>query len=218
MPARVKAGDLPKACIALKASMDALGDNDKEIAIGEAPHELRNKAFAGMRSHLKSNNPEKFAEYMLMKNEMDRRAWLGRFLIDPESGGAKITGSNSSYAKTDTTNLFTEVWLTESQLASPLWLNSVEDSATHCKGAKDRPHEESLSLREAGIKQYQYFYKKKETSDSKGSEAKVHVEVDLKPDEYTDVKEKIDNSVPSDPQSVPLASFQEVDDGPKKKK
>ena len=77
-------------------------------------------------------------DYLALPSNDARREWLVGFILDPESCTCK--GYNKNFAYTDDHTTAADQWLTEEQLASPVWLNSKVHAQAVIRELESRPH------------------------------------------------------------------------------
>eukprot|EP00959_Pyramimonas_sp_CCMP1952_P114239 2388497-Pyramimonas_sp.AAC.1 len=110
-----------------------------------------------MSYYLKTNKPQAFKEYhdQTKGNDKAKIDWLMRFTLNPSEGGCIAESSTS--VKRQRRDGVEDAWLTEAELAGPLWLNSAARAAAIVKELEGRPHSRSKALRDLGVLEYHVF-------------------------------------------------------------
>ena len=177
---------LPKPCQALVDSL-ASGKPITAETLKQADTKKRAAAFGALRVSVLAQKPDKEAEYRALQSDVERRQFLADYLLDPSS--CTLTGTNSCTRSTKRLTRGTTVWLTVSQLAGAQYLNSKTDAEIAIKSLRSRPHKDNQSMREAGIKEYEYTHEAKHTDKAILDEAKVEaVTTNLSEDQYATVR------------------------------
>ena len=95
-------------------------------------------------------------KYKAIKSDEERKQWIAAFLIDPAF--CTNEGFNECSVFSEKTQVDDEVWLTQSQLQGPEWLNDAHHAKIliDSSSLEERPHEWAV-LAEANVKQYKFF-------------------------------------------------------------
>jgi hypothetical protein len=116
---------------------------------------------------------------MVRHDPEERLVWITRFCLDWKSGGVTGTASHSVSVSTSDTSKWVRVWLTESQLAGPLYLNSASDARLSVAHKKDRLHTTDVGLAMAGIKEYEHWMLREEFARRKKEEHNLTCEAEV---------------------------------------
>ena len=138
-------------------------DSISAESIGKVLYKDRKNAFSALNVYLKQNHPDKYAEYVELLRDEERRTWMASYILDPKSGGSSavnVTSRSIEHARSRTT-----VWLTIEELGGPKYLNSMSNAKLMAKDLLSRPHE-SPSLATEGVLQYRYYNDKRATCRS----------------------------------------------------
>eukprot|EP00959_Pyramimonas_sp_CCMP1952_P283168 5919017-Pyramimonas_sp.AAC.1 len=101
---------------------------------------------------LKTNAPALYERYD-KGGDVERRQWLTRFIMDASSGGHQ--GKATVSVNQSTKHVADEEWLTEEQLASPLYMNSKHHASIIIHCLEERPHR-MKALADLGVREYKY--------------------------------------------------------------
>jgi hypothetical protein len=115
---------IPKPILRARAEFASQGLDPNNITGEDIKDWSNNKCnglFNALRSNL-TNDPD--------KRDRDRRVWLGRFIVDPKSGGCKCLSTTTIYNTKSVDE--TEQWLHESEIAGPNYLNNKEMAKMLC--------------------------------------------------------------------------------------
>ena len=84
---------------------------------------------------------------------------MARFSLDWKSKGVIATATTETTVETTDETKWVKVWVTNSQLARPAYLNSQDDADTSCANAatKRRLHSTDRGLAEAGVLEYEHW-------------------------------------------------------------
>ena len=142
-----------KAAVELKAALEELGgltvDNVKKL-----PHALRKKDFAALKAANSKLDEELRAEADDASDDLARRRVLLHFII--KSTDAVKTGTNIKEIRLIKAERKRVCWLTQNQLAGPMFLNSHDDAATAITSLKGRPHKTNKALRDKKVLEYKW--------------------------------------------------------------
>ena len=117
--------------------------------------------FSSMRAHLQKHQPAVYTTYLAQtsKSDADKRAWLARFIIVPESGGCTAESENKvSHIDAEQE---TEQWVTLDMLGGPSFLNNPEHAHIMVLEMESRPFKKSTALAANVVLEY------KRTTDTK---------------------------------------------------
>ena len=99
---------------------------------------------------MKKKDPDLMSQYSGCATREERKHCLLNFLIDT-SATTKRVGTNTSSVNSEER----DVWVTESMLRGPNFLNNPEHAAIVVKdGRRSRDYEGSKALADAGVKEY----------------------------------------------------------------
>ena len=116
-----------------------MGGINPETALIADPA-LRNRAASAMREKLALIDENKPGEYKQCKTNEQRSEWLCEYLIEPKQGGwlgKKFTSREDIVDQNENDEL-----LTLEQLASPMYLNSMDHAKAYIKGKKGIEHDD----------------------------------------------------------------------------
>eukprot|EP00959_Pyramimonas_sp_CCMP1952_P458722 9477099-Pyramimonas_sp.AAC.1 len=190
MPAKRNPDHLPKPMAEIKkhlesSSLDITGDSLKNI-----DPKLRRAGFSCLGTSLAAAFPDQHAQYKKLQYDFDKRKWLAAFIVDPASGCSKVI--NTTVRKTTETEQETDVWVTESQLAGPMYLNNAAHAAAAIKSMIPRPFKDNKSLQDMGVKQYNWTVFQSTRTKSLEKSATLSTEAELEPEDVGTVKAHID--------------------------
>ncbi|CAK0810102.1 unnamed protein product [Prorocentrum cordatum] len=142
-----------------------------------------------MGYYLKTKMPKAHSEYSKPgMPDAEKIAWLVRFTMDPSSGGCK--GTTSTEISRETESGVKDIWVTQDQLAGPLYLNNRAHADAMIKDLDSRPHKRSKTLRDMGVLEYHLFLDAEgKIIDRTKDTTSVAAEVDLSTDEYTQIRD-----------------------------
>ena len=128
-----------------------------------------------------------------MKTDEERGSWLAQYVLDPQT--ATCLGFNSTIAFHTAKKKGKSGWVTEAQLAGPLYLNDKAAAKTLCESGdlESRPHEYA-SLASEGHKQYYYTAEEDVAEAGFSEKAGVKAEAELNAPEFQEVKEHINTN------------------------
>ncbi len=126
-------------------------------------------------------------QYGALGSDVERRSYLAQFLLDPEIANAN--GFNKTYAFDRTSKDAAKHWWTREQLGGPLGLNNMAhaDMLIASKSLPEQPHEQA-ALADAGVLQYYWVIKSDHETTGHAEEAGTSADVELKANEYNEVK------------------------------
>ena len=172
---------------AVKRLAAALGGDVTPDSIQNANPALRNAAFGALRTKV-GNDANLMNEFQALETRAEKQAWLADYILDP-SMATRTYGVNKTTRKTRELDDSTVIWLTETQLAGPMYMNSVEDAKIAVTCMKERPHKDNEELRKKGVKQYEHRVDQKKHQMVLEKEASVATEANLTAAQYQQVAE-----------------------------
>ena len=137
---------------------------------------------------LKTEHQEdgKFAMYKALKTDAERRDWLASFIIDSSCGSCEATAS-TTVSKSNVEQGEGQ-WVTESQLAGPLFLNDAQHATVTVKRLISRPHEDP-ELAADDVKQYWYVKETVQVGTSVNDAVTARTTAELSAEDYEVVRD-----------------------------
>ena len=182
-------GGLPKP---MKDMLAALGKEGASVTaedISGLPQKQRAAVFSSLNTTLRTHFPDKFDEYIELEWD-EKREWLASFVVDPKSGGSVVRNTTSrTITKNDNRR---EVWLTQSQLGGPEYLNDPELAKIAIESCESRPHSTNKALRDAKVLEYQWFVDKKDVNKRLQEKAELNTEAVLEEGDVEGVKSTLE--------------------------
>ena len=182
---------VPKAA---QAARDVMGGG--EITAENLKKKLGQKEFNNLANNFRNHmSKDVKAEYLKLSTDVERRQWLAQYVIDPTCA-SNLKGFNRTTAVNSKMFEGTGQWLHQSEIGGPLRLNNETMAKLLCESGKLQERDSEFErFRAKGLKQY-YFSKEilKVTTGFK-EEAGVEATVELKEDEFAEVKEHIGNNM-----------------------
>lgn len=156
------------------------------------PEELKEKLSAEQMKRLissygnlmKTNAPLLYTQYTKAPDDKTRRLWLHRFMLDQSQG--KNTAATTVTVNHGTKNESTEIWITQVQMAGPLYAGSPEHAEIWSGVLPSRPHCEEV-FRDKGIVEYKWSASVVKRTDGKDEKTTVKSKADLNEDEVKQV-------------------------------
>ena len=121
----------------------------------------------------RNQNADAAKAYEDAKSDEDRRVVLAKFVIDSNQG--KCMGKTSTSVSTSKAEKGVGQWLTEEQLAGPLYFNSTTHAKIRCKSLPSQDHEDA-DLAKEGVLQYWHVGKTVETQKKGEAGIRSHLQ------------------------------------------
>ena len=196
-----------KAAVELKAALEELGGLTVEN-VKKLPHALRKKGFAALKAANSKLDEELKAEADDASDDLARRRVLLHFII--KSTDAVKTGTNIKEVRLLKAERKRVVWLTQNQLAGPMFLNSHDDAATAITSVKSNPHTTNKALRDKKVLEYEWYVEWTDKSLEELEAAGIRTEVAMDAESAAAVEAEI--HLPSSSSSVAQALEMESDE------
>ena len=192
---------------ALQALLDQLDSTDPAAdAIKLVPTKIRKAAFKACKDAMtKLDDPRLKEAYSRIETDKDRRQWLLDFALDKT--GARCLGTQTTERSVSSRDGWKYQWLTESELASPTWLNSKGNTTIAIKSMVSQKHQSNDALREAGVLQYQHWYQVGAITGEQKTTIGIKAEVDLTHGEF----EEVSNAMCATEGGGPLAKIRKLE-------
>ena len=175
MPPKKLVQDLPEAVDEYKKLLDSRGGVNVDNLKASDPE--RYKAISS--AHLKS----------LQTHALKMEA-LAEYMLRPESGGC--VGRNFASRTARHKDRTREIWITETTLAGPHYLNSTTEAALAVQSCLSKEHH-NAGLRNAGVKLYQWFEQVKDNDVVVESGVEAAKTADMTEADYSAVKKHMEN-------------------------
>ena len=127
-------------------------------------------------------------EYNAIKKDVDRRAWIAQFVLDPSF--SRTEGVNSTLAISKSATKEDELWLTAEQLEGVEYYGSFAHHVIKAGELETRPHE-STTLAKLDVVQYRFVKKWKHGSVGSEESHGTRSVVELTDAEYREVTDKV---------------------------
>ena len=166
--------------------LDVTAENLKKV--------LGKKEFNTLANNMRNNMGETVKqEYKKLTTDDERRKVLAFYVLDPKT--CTLTGWNSQVVFNKSKSISDWRWLHQSEIASPLYLNSEHLAEQLCKSGEleDRPSEYACFAAK-GLKQYHFHTGMMRKENGNKTEAGTSAKTDLAQAEY----EKVSNSMMTD--------------------
>ena len=174
---------IPKPVLAARASLGGK-DVTAESLCALSKVEM-NKLASSFRT---SMTPAVREQYAGLKSDQDKRQWLAQYVIDPSS--AKCSGRNVHSAYAQKEQVDDESWMYEAQIAATLKDAAMAKILCESGELQERPAEHE-SLAKKGYKQFWFVASRHVGRSGTRQEASITAEAELKPDEYTEVRDHL---------------------------
>ena len=164
-------------------NLEVTGDNLKAVLNPKELNVLATAIRSSMSEQVKS-------DYKKLNTDEERRQWIAQFVLDPTISTTE--GFNGTLAYKQEGTIDEDVWLTEEQLGSASYLNSVSQASQIVKVGEleSRPHELAC-LAQAGIKQYKYTTSVVRRENGLREEAGTSAKAELNDNEYEEVTKEM---------------------------
>lgn len=177
---------IPKSVLRIRDKMESLG---KPVTAATLREVLDKKEFNNIANVFRqSMSTSAREEYKKVARDDERRAWIAQYIIDP--GFASVEGFNVTTAFNKQTAKEEEQWLTQEQLASPVYLNSITHAEAIIKELESRPHEYKV-LADQGVLQYKFTMTSTQKEHGVVEENGTRATAELKENEYAEVTKDI---------------------------
>ena len=187
-------GQLPAPIRELRDALAAQGKDITEDTIAalasgdDESKKVVKKAFSCMGTATKSHGIKP------PRTDKERRQLLARFSLDPDT----VMATESTAIAITTRNKMVEVWVTESQLAGPLFMNNAEHAKIMVQSMESRPFKGNEGMRAAGVKQYCHMMEETSVTDEIRAQCMVEGKAAVDPDDFREVSDKMRNSFSQD--------------------
>jgi len=186
MAPKVAYGNLPKAAAEFKAMLIHTGQLDG-AAVKTGSSKQRNKAITAMIGNMGDEAKEKY------KGLVDdaRHQFIAEYLLDPR----KMTcqGTNTVSRNSESGSATQWVWLTESELGGPKYMNDMANARMAIQSMEFKEHT-NKSLAKHGIKMYHYEITKEVLKKTTTENTAATASCDMDVDAYSKIRRHMTNS------------------------
>ena len=184
---------MPKAVILAR---DRLAKKGMDITPANVQAAFTGSEMNSLQNNFRNNMAEHKGQFSKMPKE-DKYAWLAQWLLDPDQ--CKKSGYSKSFSFVQDENETTAVWATREQLEGPRFYNSVEKVKIlidNCEFAT-RPSR-FASLAALGHEEYRVTEDVlRQVNGTRNEHGVKATGAELTTDEYTEVKQSLENVVAS---------------------
>ncbi|CAK0828486.1 unnamed protein product, partial [Prorocentrum cordatum] len=152
----------------------------------QLPQSTLKQLYSCLSSTLKTHAPSLHEKYLAAMSDAERRLWLTRFIIDPNSGGC--SGSTKTTVKSETKKLTHEGWITKTQMAGPNYAGSPEHAEIYSTFLPSKPHDHE-AFRKLNVMLYWWSAESIQKCDGKSESTEVVSAAEMSSSAYDQVRQ-----------------------------